>query len=195
MSNVIRIAAGYSHSAALRADGTVIVWGSQPNPSSELGEVIEIAAGSAYTLALRRDGTVVAWGGMTQVPEGLKNVISTAAGNGQNLALKSNGEIVSWTEQGTQTIKLDHAIAIACGSNHQLALIEQAGTLKLTSQVLDNNLVLTWPVTPEGFSLESKSDIDAEWQPTPGPYDTKLGNNIVSERLNFGSRFYRLKKD
>ncbi|MFY1655212.1 RCC1 domain-containing protein [Solwaraspora sp. WMMB762] len=82
-------AAGYSHSLALRSNGTVVAWGS--NYFGELGNgqfdwgttpvpvqvcavgqiapctqflngVIAIAAGQYYSLALLRDRTVVAWG-------------------------------------------------------------------------------------------------------------------------------------
>ena len=76
-----QIAAGYSHTVALKSDGTVWAWGD--NSYGQLGEspytiikrttpvqvsskilnsVTAVAAGSGHTIALRSDGTVLAWG-------------------------------------------------------------------------------------------------------------------------------------
>lgn len=79
-SGVIAIAAGGSHSLALKSDGTVLAWGG--NNSGQLGDgtltgkvipqpvpflgagsgVVAIAAGAAFSMALKSDGTVLTWG-------------------------------------------------------------------------------------------------------------------------------------
>jgi alpha-tubulin suppressor-like RCC1 family protein len=73
LSNVVQVACGWSHSMALKSDGTLWVWGN--NASGQLGDgtttrrtlpvqvgtlnsIISIAAGRAHGLALRNDGTV-----------------------------------------------------------------------------------------------------------------------------------------
>ena len=61
-TNVIAVAAGSSHSLALRDDGTVISWGSTTNADAAGTNVIAIAAGALHSLALHGDGTVSAWG-------------------------------------------------------------------------------------------------------------------------------------
>jgi hypothetical protein len=106
LSNVVAIAAGAEHAAALKADGTVSAWGDnyygQTNVPTGLSKVVAIAAGSAHTLALKSDGTVVAWGsemtpfGQSLVPVGLSNVVAIAGGEVVSLALKSDGTVTGW---------------------------------------------------------------------------------------------------
>ena len=80
ISGVIAIARGYSHSLALKSDGTVWAWGQNdygqlgigtsgsavskniPVQVTELCDVIAIAGGYGHSLALKSDGTVWAWG-------------------------------------------------------------------------------------------------------------------------------------
>jgi alpha-tubulin suppressor-like RCC1 family protein len=74
-----RVAAGTSHSLALRSDGTLWAWGSNrfgqlgntlnvstskanPTPAQVAGTYTELAAGSNHSLALRADGSLWAWG-------------------------------------------------------------------------------------------------------------------------------------
>jgi alpha-tubulin suppressor-like RCC1 family protein len=80
-SGVVAIAAGGSHSLALKSDGTVLAWGN--NASGQLGDgtaptdhpapvqvsglgpfsgVVAIAAGDAFSMAVKSNGTVLAWG-------------------------------------------------------------------------------------------------------------------------------------
>ncbi len=110
LSIVIGIAAGASHSLAVKGDGTVIGWGwneageatgtpttGKPNMAnfssgpvllngSILSNVVSVAANRSFSMALKKDGTVVAWGKMgdsqrpATVPEGLSNVVAIAAG-------------------------------------------------------------------------------------------------------------------
>ncbi len=77
VSNIVAVAGGFFHSLALKADGTVLAWGS--NTYGELGNgnqlyqglpvavenssgIVTIAAGLHLSLALRSDGTVQSWG-------------------------------------------------------------------------------------------------------------------------------------
>jgi len=62
----LAIAAGLSHSLALKADGSVICWGAnnsgQTTIPADATNVVAIAAGVNHSLALRADGAIVGWG-------------------------------------------------------------------------------------------------------------------------------------
>jgi alpha-tubulin suppressor-like RCC1 family protein len=66
VSQMPHIAAGFAHSLAIKADGTVVAWGSnsddQSNVPVNLSGVIQVTAGFYHSLALKADGSVVGWG-------------------------------------------------------------------------------------------------------------------------------------
>jgi hypothetical protein len=130
LSNVAAIAAGAYHSLALKADGTIVAWGSNSNGQldvpADLGNVVAIAAGRSYSLALKRDGTVVVWGA-SMVPDELANGVAIAAGARHSLALKADGTVVAWgwDYAGQSSVPIAAqagVVAIAAGGNHSLAL-------------------------------------------------------------------------
>lgn len=128
-SDVVAIAAGTSHSLALRSNRTVVAWdwqGSLPVPAG-LSDVVAIAAGYDHSLALKSDGTVVAWGGneygQATVPAGLTNVTAIAAGEYHSVALRSDGTVVVWgVLWGGGPAGVRDVISIAAGSDFTLAL-------------------------------------------------------------------------
>ncbi|MDQ8734335.1 fibronectin type III domain-containing protein [Paenibacillus sp. LHD-38] len=119
LDSVSEIAAGDSHSLALKSDGTVWAWGSvwgmgskySPVQVSDLSSVVAIASGHYHNLAVKSDGTVWAWGRNiygelgdgsrtdrntpVQV-QGLGSVVDVAAGHLHSLALKSDGTVWAW---------------------------------------------------------------------------------------------------
>jgi alpha-tubulin suppressor-like RCC1 family protein len=102
LTNVIAIAGGVNRTLALRADGTVVVWGRDDPGKSEvpprLKDVTAISSYGGLNLALKSDGTIVAWGfnsiGQTSVPAGLRNVTGIASGGSRGLAI-TTGNIPS----------------------------------------------------------------------------------------------------
>ena len=159
LSNVTAIAAGGSHSVALKGDGSVVAWGAgktstgsdpehgQSIVPTDLGVVTAIAAGFAHTVALKSDGTVRAWGynnsGQIDVPAGLRGVTSIAAGNNGTVALKGDGTVVAWGLLGQASVPADltNVTAIAAGErvigwlglNGTLAKVEELSHAALRS--------------------------------------------------------------
>jgi hypothetical protein len=140
LSNVVAVAAGFYFASALKADGTIVCWGTadagETNVPAGLNNAVGLANGWLHCVALRADGTVVSWGlnnyGQTDVPAGLANVVAVAAGPYHSLALRANGTVVAWGNNGSgQTdvpASLGPARAIAGGGSYSLAL-QTDGTL------------------------------------------------------------------
>ncbi len=120
VEGIVAIAAGASHSLALRADGRVVSWGH--NGYGQLGtgstadsgypvegevpgleDIVAIHAGGYHSLALRADGTLFAWGdngtsdllaaGCAGCPDAFLPVESTAAPCVRRMAPRSNANL------------------------------------------------------------------------------------------------------
>jgi alpha-tubulin suppressor-like RCC1 family protein len=147
LSNVVAIAAGDVHTAALRNDGTVTTWGlntyGQTNEPIGLSNVLAISAGSYHTVALKADGTVAVWGdnsfGQLSVPSGLSNVLAVAAGNNDTFALKSDGTVVGWgsniTGQTNIPAGLNNVVAAAAGFEDGFAIKSDGSVVQWGQQI------------------------------------------------------------
>ncbi|BBI36678.1 RCC1 domain-containing protein [Cohnella abietis] len=130
----VRVSAGEFHSLALKADGTVVAWGSNDDGQIKvpvgLKDVVSISAGWKHSMVLKSNGTVVAWGenikGQVDVPVGLKDVVSISAGRQHSLALKTDGTVVAWgsNDDGQVSVPtgLKDVVSISAGRQHSLAL-------------------------------------------------------------------------
>jgi len=135
LMNIVALAAGNTHTVALKEDGTVWSWGS--NTYGELGdgtvvrkvtpvhvlghggegfleEILKVAAGVDYSLALMKDGSVWAWGvnGSGQL------------GNGENTSSSVPVRVKGPYGEGF----LSDIVDIDCGFSHNIAL-KSDGTL------------------------------------------------------------------
>ena len=133
----VEVAAGEFFSAALLANGQVVVWGSDGlgvvSVPVQATNVISLKAGASHLVALRSDGTVVAWGnpadGRTTVPAGLARVVKIAVGRAHTLALRDDGTVVAWGYNGAGQTQvpagLVNVVDIAAGGQHNLALVSR----------------------------------------------------------------------
>lgn len=125
MDNVVAVACGETHTAALKSDGTLWTWGSNyggtlgssavpmdeyhPTPTQVLDQVAAVSCGDYFTAAIRTDGSLWMWGANS----------FNALGNGRV------GNVTRPTGDVIQTIPLkvmDGVSAVSCGSHHAAAI-------------------------------------------------------------------------
>ena len=139
LTGVVAVAAGEGSAMALKADGTVVEWGSlwMGAAPAGLSGVVAIARGTSHALALKADGTVVAWGynasGQCNVPAGLTGVVAIAGSVSSSFALKSDGTVVAWgtNAYGQMDIPpgLSGVVALSASSYGPVAALKSDGTV------------------------------------------------------------------
>jgi alpha-tubulin suppressor-like RCC1 family protein len=178
LHDVLAISAGSYFSLALRADGSVVAWGSDRYgetsvPWQALSDVVAISAGSRHSLALRADGTVVAWGynpntdyGQYTVPDSLTNVV-----------------------------------AIAAGSSHNLAIIVDEPRPELPGPSIEvtlsgDRLTVAWPDWAWDYQLEAtENPADADsWSRDTSVEEWMPSRFFITTDASDGQRFYRLRR-
>ncbi len=117
---------------ALRNDGTVASWSTDPNVPAVpagLGDVVAVSAGNNHAMALNSMGGVVVWGSGSatlQPPAGMAETAAIASGRDHCLALGLTGTVTAWgrnfNQQTNVPATLPPAMAVAGGSGHSLAL-------------------------------------------------------------------------
>ena len=130
------MAAGYSHTCAVKANGELVCWGfnsdGQCNVPPHVGQVAAVAAGHLHTCAVKANGDLICWGGdylnfgVCRVPPDLGPVVAVAAGYSHTCAVKANGELVCWgfNSDGQCNVPpgFGPVAAVAAGHLHTCAL-------------------------------------------------------------------------
>lgn len=104
----LRVSSAQDYTLGLRADGTLVGWGSSDNRQCEVPTVgagltyVDMDAGEQHALAIQSNGTVRAWGrndfGEATVPALPPGVTYTrvSAGQDHSLGLRSDGVLAAW---------------------------------------------------------------------------------------------------
>lgn len=125
------IAAGHSHTVALKIDGTVVATGNNEYTQccvEDWTDIIAVAAGYRHTVGLKSDGTMVAVGdnGHSQCAvEHAKNVVGIAAGDFHTVALKADGTVNAAGSNGYGQCDVEgwsDIVAVAAGLKHTVGL-------------------------------------------------------------------------
>ncbi len=247
LSAVVAVAAGQTHSLALKNDGTVWAWGA--NGGGQLGDgtttqqltavqvrdvsggylsdVVAVAAGQSHSLAVRSDGTAWAWGANDkgQLGDGtttprptavqvrdetgayLTQVVAVASRKNHSYALKSDGTIWACgyngsgqlgdgsTTQRTQAVRvgtLSDMTALAAGDSHGLAVAADRSVWSWGGnsygQLGDGTT--SQRVSPvkageEGFNWKAGTPL---FSPLPGGY--QASQNVVITSVTPGASIY-----
>ena len=109
-SGVVDIAASSNTVAAVKEDGSVVVWGNSTNGENNIPEFeskpVELYGGRYHFTALMDDGEVISWGdnthGQADVPASVnkKEIETVYAGFYQNYAITEDGSVETWGLKG-----------------------------------------------------------------------------------------------
>jgi hypothetical protein len=200
---------------ALRADGTVVVWGENTDAlgnfvgqsivPATLKNVTAIAAGTYHSLAALVDGSVVAWGdnsqGQCSVPSGLSKVVALAGGGDHTLGLKSDTTVTGWGNNYFGQIgfssSLSNVVAVAAGDSHSLVLVGAAISqpqLLRPTRVGNQFSVVVQTLIGKRYTLEATTTLSA---PNWAIITTVTGNGTFQTLTDTAAtdpvKFYRVR--
>ena len=129
------VAAGRFHACGLRADGSVVCWGSsgEGQATSPGGEFAAISAGEYHTCGLRPGGAAVCWGEIyyrgvrSGAPEGA--FASIASGHNSSCGIRAEGSAECWGGRPSppgEFISYDIGAHDACGVTVSLEVVCQS---------------------------------------------------------------------
>ncbi|MBM4246127.1 MAG: hypothetical protein FJ148_20405 [Deltaproteobacteria bacterium] len=124
----VQITAGGGHACKLRADGSVICWGSNlyGQAMAQLGPFAQVSAGRDHTCALRRDGSAACWGDNTygKAADQPGPFTQISAGDDHTCALRPDGSADCWgsNSYGRATDQTGPYTQISAGGYQSCAL-------------------------------------------------------------------------
>lgn len=129
-SDIIAVAAGYSHNVGLKKNGTVVYSGHVSKSASEAlptwKNIIAIDAGQNITAGLKADGTVVACGDEVPDVSSWSGITAVSVASSYVMGLKADGTVVAASEKKDDprcdVSSWRDIIAICAGLNHCIGL-------------------------------------------------------------------------
>ena len=127
-SSFTAVAAGGSHSCAIRNNQAIICWGLSLSGQTHapFGTFTAVAAGGSHSCAIRTSQSVVCWGsdqhGQTDAPSG--SFTAVAAGGSHSCALRTSESVVCWGDNrhGQTDVPSGSFTAVAAGGSHSCAI-------------------------------------------------------------------------
>lgn len=168
LTDVVAVSAGARSAVALRADGTVVAWGSgvgaglDGTPPGSWSDVVAVSAGDGHLLGLRADGTVLAYGiwGESGPPQ-QTDVTALSAGGDLDLFLQADGDVSVHRGEPPPDGATGAHVAISAGSDYGLAVVAEgddpAGPL-LGSREIQPHVDENPAGTAEAFQYEAERD-------------------------------------
>ena len=199
VTNLIGISAGFGN-LGLRADGTVLSWGSLLGSGGirSASNLVAVAAGRNY-LGLQGNGTVIDLSSNLNgaVPAALTNVVAISTAYGHSLALKQDGTVSSWGNATVPT-SITSVSAVSAGRSFSLLLTTNPPSPLLQANAGDGSLNLAAPVAVSGYVLETTDDLLTPFhaiQVLTNAIDLTDTNNPAIVMPAVGKQgFYRLRK-
>ena len=154
--------------------------------------------GGHSTFALKNDGTVVAWGLTAVSACGFERGDGDCGGSCSHRSLEERwhgggvGEQCLWRDRCAS--RVEWSDGDCRGTGHTVALLGTAVTLQARRS--GNTLVLSWPASATGFTLQSTLSLTppVTWINSIYP-PVLIGKQFIVTNNNSGSvQFYRLRK-
>ncbi len=79
-------------------------------------------------------------------------------------------------------------------STETYAVAFEAFAMKLNVARTDNSIVISWPVSPSGFTLQATSDLGTTWTNVPSTVVVSNGFNVVAVPAGGSRQFFRLQR-
>ena len=147
------LAAGTSHTVAVRTDGTVVAAGKAKAEQcmvSGWSDVIAVAAGNWHTVGLKSDGTVLAAGEAHSLQCDVADwtdIVAVAAGTAHTVGLKADGTVVAVgnNEFGQCDVsEWTDIVAVAAGSSHTVGLRADGTVVAVGAEAIGQCDVSDW---------------------------------------------------
>jgi hypothetical protein len=127
------------------------------------------------------------------------NVVLVAANLIQTNVMLNSGSI-DMSQYSGQQVELFLGIVGGTSTNAWITVtnLQFLGFMppSLQAQLSGNNLVVTWPISEDGYALETSSSLTGtnSWAPVTNVTAIVDFQNAVTNQVSAGSRFYRLRK-
>ena len=143
-SDIVAVAAGYSHNVGLKSDGTVVFNGYVTDSAAEAlaswKDIVAIDAGYGTTVGLQADGTVVACGEVPDVSS-WSDIVAVSTNSQFVLGLKRDGTVVAASKKDNDprcdVSSWTNIVAVSAGLNHCIGL-KADGTVVAT-KIIDED--------------------------------------------------------